>query len=160
MNRFRLAVVVLVVLALAATTATAGQKFKCNANGRVFRVTGNASAFDATLTWIGGGSDNDLFAFSEVFDGILAAGLGVENRIERIAFGTLPGDTLEIVAVKAGGGNTNCILNINAAFQASRGQLRVSDRGSLVELARTDPRYAEILERVRAERAGKQRIVP
>jgi hypothetical protein len=157
MNRHKSAVVTALLLLCFASASSATRKFTCNSGGRVFTLVSDVSPANVTLMWAKSGADNDIVVFLEDSDEVVASGLGIVDRFERVTFGTLPGIGFDIVVAKSGGPNSKCYLNIGAELQALRASSghRLRERGSLVELAKRDDRYARILETVERYRAIK-----
>lgn len=144
-------VFVLVVLCFA-TASEAATKVTCNSSGRMFRFTSDLSPVNLTLMWPKSSSDCDIEVRFSDNGAVWALGIGIEDRVEQVTFGALPGVQFDVIIIKASGPNTKSYLAFGAEVQAlAPGSLRqVSDLGSLEALAAEDPHYARILREVRA----------
>lgn len=151
MGRLRAVQVAILIMLCFASVSEAARSFTCNSAGRVFRFTSDLSPANLTLMWGKSASDHDIQVFFADTGDVFALGIGIENRIEQVTFGTLPGLAFDIVAMRAGGPNSKCFLAFGAEVQALApdGPRRIRDLGSLEALAAESPHYARVLRTVR-----------
>lgn len=149
MSRSRIIVILSLCVFCFAAGSTAATKFTCTSSGKAWSMSPGTSPIEIVAMFTNAGTDCDLI----VDDGLgnyVALGVCMESRYEAVKFGPLPGVPIRITAIKASGPNSKGYLRISDSFRVLRGGgdgLR--EIGSARELARRDPAYARMLERVR-----------
>ena len=149
----RKAIVLIMLMVGSAAMLSAGSaKFKCTGGGRIYRVRlATSSVFPVTLTWLKASSDNDILLFNPADGDLLGIGIGIAPRYEYVAIGGIINFQVDIVVIKASGGNSTCILRWSGELtNMSRADPveSLSDLGSLDELALTDAKYERMKVKV------------
>lgn len=139
----------LLLVSFAVAVSAESRSFRCTDNGTVYSYEApHSGPLTINLTWPKATADNDVLVFGSAGD-MVGLGFSVEPRFEQLAIGALPGFFFDILAIKFDGPNSRCYLYLGSSdgglIRASSGG-RLRYRGTIEELAQTDPRYEKMWE--------------